>query len=256
MYHQLPQLKLFDLEVVSKEVVDPLDFIAASAWSVESMFIQLKDLLIEHLRSPANRAFAHAILCDEPLIARLKQAPAAKSNHHNYLGGLLEHILSMMRVALGLCDHYARYYPNLIDRDLVLLGCLLHDIGKCEELSWERSFEYTTEGQLIGHIPRGMEIVDEVASRMSPPPPAGLILQLKHLVLSHHGRLEYGSPVRPRTPEAILLHEIDMIDSRMGMCAMISRNAPQPSPANPDRWSEHHRALDTRLYLGTLDDES
>jgi 3'-5' exoribonuclease len=220
------------------------------------MFAQLKELLHEHIKSPAVLNFLRTLLAQDALAARFKQAPAATSNHHNYLGGLLEHVLSMARMACMLCDHYARYYPGLIDRDLVIAGCILHDLGKSEELSWERGFEYTTQGQLIGHIPRGIELIEEAAARMSPAPPDGLLLQLKHLVLSHHGKLEYGSPVRPRTPEAILLHELDMIDSRMSMCFAVARAAPPVSAERPERWTEHHRALETRLYLGCLDDES
>jgi 3'-5' exoribonuclease len=255
-YQGIPQLKLLDLERVPPETVDRLDFMAASRWPAESMFVQLKDLLNEHVKSPAVLNFLRTLLAHDKLAAHLKQAPAATSNHHNYLGGLLEHVLSMARMACMLCDHYARYYPGLLDRDLVIAGCILHDIGKCEELSWECGFEYTTQGQLIGHIPRGIELIEEAARRMDPAPPDGLLLQLKHLVLSHHGKLEYGSPVRPRTPEAILLHELDMIDSRMSMCFAVAKSAPAASPERPERWTEHHRALETRLYLGNLDDES
>jgi 3'-5' exoribonuclease len=255
-YQGIHQLKLLDLERVAPESVDRLDFMAASRWPAEAMFAQLKELLLDHVKSPAVLTFLRTLLAEDALAKRFKQAPAATSNHHNYLGGLLEHVLSMARMACMLCDHYARYYPGLLDRDLVIAGCILHDLGKCEELAWERGFEYTTQGQLIGHIPRGIELIEEAARRMHPAPPDGLILQLKHLVLSHHGKLEYGSPVRPRTPEAILLHELDMIDSRMSMCFAVARSAPPATDERPERWTEHHRALETRLYLGCQDDES
>ena len=257
LHQQTLQLTLMDLERLEPQDVDARDYLPASRWPGESMLEQLRALLQEQISSPVMQAFLRALLEHEPLVQRLLVAPAATSNHHAYLGGLLEHALSMMRLAVMVADHYARYYPKLLNKDLLLAGCLLHDLGKVRELAYESRLDYTTHGRLIGHIAHGVELIEQAASRMSARPPEDMLLQLKHLVLSHHGRLDYGSPVRPQTPEAIALHEIDMLDSRMNMCWMLAdatRCAAQgASPAGGSRWSEPSRALDGRLYLGDAD---
>ena len=253
-YQDTLQLKLIDIQSVGDEAVEVTDFLPSSRWEPEALFAQLKELVLEHVQGAPMRAFFKTLFGQHELMERFKRAPAAKTNHHNFIGGLLEHVLSMAREAVLLADHYARYYPGLINRDLLMAGCVLHDIGKCRELSFTRSFAYTTHGQLIGHIPHGIEIVNDIQAAMRPAPPEEMILAIKHLILSHHGRLDYGSPVTPRTPEAMLLHQIDMIDSRMAMCAAaIARHA---GPTHgPDRWTDYHRALETRIYLGGEQDE-
>lgn len=253
-YQDTLQLKLLDIERVDDDQIELADYLPTSRWDPEALWAQLKELILEQVRAPLMRSFFKTLFGQGELTDRFKRAPAAKSNHHDYIGGLLEHVLSMARVAVDLADHYARYYPGLINKDLLLAGCVLHDLGKCRELSYSRSFHYTTHGQLIGHIPHGIELVNDIVSRMQTTPPEEMILQIKHLILSHHGRLDYGSPVRPRTPEAMLLHQIDMIDSRMNMCAKIfDEHADQDQ--GPDRWTGYHRALETRIYLGGEHDD-
>jgi 3'-5' exoribonuclease len=248
-YQGTLQLKIVDIDRLDTHEVEPADYFPTSRWDAEAMFAQLKDLVLDHVRSPDVLAFLRALFGDDELMARFKRAPAAKANHHNWLGGLLEHVLSMARVGAKLADHYSAYYPGLIDKDLVLAGCILHDMGKCRELSYDRGIDYTTHGQLIGHIPHGIELVNDVAARTQPAPPESLLMHLKHLVLSHHGRLDYGSPVVPRTPEAMLLHEIDMIDSRMNMIhGALSKHAGRVEASSP--WTEYNRALQTRLFAG------
>ncbi|MEM1348414.1 MAG: HD domain-containing protein [Myxococcota bacterium] len=247
-YQGIPQLKVLDIERVDESDVHVADYLPVSRWEPEAMYAQLKELVLDEVRSPVMRQFFRVLFGDERLMEKFKRAPAAKVNHHAYLGGLLEHVLSMARVAVQLANHYARYYPGLVDKDLLIAGCILHDLGKCRELSYERGLAYTTHGQLIGHITHGVELVNDIAAHMNPAPPEAMLLHIKHLVLSHHGRLEYGSPVRPRTPEAMLLHQIDMIDSRMAMVAKALDNAAASEDA--ERWTEYNRALETRVFAG------
>jgi 3'-5' exoribonuclease len=142
-------------------------------------------------------------------MAAYRIAPAAKSIHHAFLSGLIEHVLSMAAVAQFTAGHYEG-----IDHDLLLTGVLLHDIGKIQELVYARSFGYSDEGQLIGHIVMGVKLLDEKA-RAIPGFPPKLLTLVEHMVLSHHGSLEYGSPKVPLFPEALLLHHLDNLDSKM-----------------------------------------
>jgi len=150
-----------------------------------------------------------AFLSDPSIAAALRQAPAAKGLHHAWIGGLLEHILSLM----GMCDLAAKHYPE-VNRDLLLTGVVLHDIGKLRELRWGTSFDYTLEGQLLGHITIGIGMIEgKIAAVPGFPPEKRLLIE--HLVLSHHGEYEFGSPRLPMIPEAIVLHYLDNLDAKM-----------------------------------------
>jgi 3'-5' exoribonuclease len=240
-------VEIGDLDRVPESSVDPADYFPTSRWSADAMFRQLRDVLDETLESQPIRAFLDALFDDESLTERFRTAPAAMSNHHAYRGGLLEHCLSMVRVAISLADHYALYYPGLINRDLLVAGVILHDFAKVWELSYRRSFDYTSPGRLIGHIPMGAELVGKIAARARRPISEDLQLHLQHLVLSHHGEMEYGSPVTPKTPEALLLHQVDMIDSRMNMCWNLHERVYDPD-AN-ESWSEFRRTLGARMLF-------
>lgn len=247
-YREELQLTLADLERVDDGQVDLGDFMPHSRWSTETLFAALKKLIDEELKSAEIRRFLNALFSNEEFRNRYLRAPAAKANHHSFLGGLIEHSLSMARLALNIGRHYEAYYPGLVDTDLLVAGAIIHDMGKTEELSYRRTFDYTTRGNLIGHITLGAQWIAEVSGSMSPPLDKNLLMQLQHLVLSHHGHQEYGSPVVPRTPEAMVLHEIDMIDSRMNMCW----NACQPhleSTDNQERWSDYQRLFNGSVYI-------
>jgi 3'-5' exoribonuclease len=165
------------------------------------------------------RALLEALLDDPEIARRYKIAPAAKQIHHAYLGGLIEHVLSLCGLAALTASHY-----RTIDLDLLLTGVVLHDIGKIYELSYERGFSYTTEGQLLGHISIGMRMVADKLARL-PDFPARLRTLVEHMILSHHGRLEFGSPKVPQFPEAMLLHYLDDLDSKMeSMRLMVDRD--------------------------------
>lgn len=241
------QLEVSDLDRVADAEVDLGDFFATSRWDRAEMYAQLRALLDREVESAPLRAFLDALFADDERVARFQTAPAAMGNHHAYLGGLLEHCLSMCRIALRLAEHYDLYYPHLINRDLLLTGVILHDFAKVWELSYRRTFDYTTAGRLVGHIPMGAELVTKVAARAARPISEDLQLHLKHLVLSHHGELAFGSPVKPATAEAVLLHEIDMIDSRMNMFASEFDALHDENAA--ETWSQYRRNLGARILF-------
>jgi 3'-5' exoribonuclease len=157
-----------------------------------------------HLRGLLERVFA-----DESIASRYKTAPAAKSIHHAWLGGLIEHVLSLCTLVRLVAPHYPQ-----VDQDLMLTGAILHDIGKIEELTYDRGFGYSDAGQLIGHIQIGLGIVNDKVREVPGFPPK-LKLLVDHLILSHHGELEFGSPKVPLFAEAMLLHHLDNLDSKM-----------------------------------------
>jgi 3'-5' exoribonuclease len=249
------QLNIRDLQRIDDSEVTLEDFIPASRWDRHEMLAQLQDVVSREVKSPEMLRFFDELFSEQQLMRQFALAPAAKGNHHSYLGGLLEHTLSMTRLAVSLSRHYAYYYPGMLNQDLVIAGCVLHDIGKCFELSFGRSFDYTTEGQLVGHIVQGVELISATAKKVSPPLPAEMLMQLKHLVLSHHGKKDYGSPVRPKTPEAMLLHEIDMIDSRMAMVANITDEHRDGVDADSE-WTGYQRLFQERIYMGASDGSS
>jgi 3'-5' exoribonuclease len=245
------QITIADIERVEDSDVDPGDYLPQSRWPGDALFTQLVELLNQGLKSGAMRRFFDVLFSDEDLRRRYILAPAAVSNHHNFISGLIEHTLSMARLAHRILDHYERYYPGMLNGDLVLAGCVLHDMGKIDELGYRRGFEYTTEGRLVGHIVRGVEIINETALRASPPFDPDMLTQLKHMVLSHHGKLEYGSPTVPKMPEALLLHEIDMLDSRMNMCwNVFEKHQSRGNGSAVQSWTDYQRLFDSSLYVG------
>src|SRR5205807_10478309 len=161
--------------------------------------------ILRKMSNPHLRALVECFLMDDAFIRGLCRAPAGVRNHHAYLGGLLEHIVTLLDAA----DRLLPLYPDL-DRDLLLAGIFLHDLGKVKELSFGRAFAYTDEGQLVGHLVIGVEMLNEKATKVheltGEPFPPELLLRLKHMILSHHGSYEFGSPKLPMTPEAIALN--------------------------------------------------
>jgi len=208
VYNNRLQFTVHKLMRLSDDQVDFGDFFAASSRDRDEMLAELKRVVAE-MGNPHLRALLEAILGDDAIASRFKNAPAAKTIHHAWLGGLIEHVLSLCTLAKLVTPHY----PH-IDGDLVLAGVVLHDIGKIDELSFDRGFGYTDAGQLIGHIQIGLGIVNEKV-RQIPDFPPKLKLLLDHMILSHHGELEFGSPKVPVFAEAMLLHHLDNLDSKM-----------------------------------------
>ena len=184
------------------------DFVPQSARDIAEMWRELEGW-VASFTDPHLKALLEAFMSDPEIAPALRQAPAAKGLHHAWIGGLLEHVLSLM----GICDLAVRHYPD-VNRDLLLTGVVLHDIGKLRELRWGTSFDYTLEGQLLGHITIGLGMIERKIDAIPGFPPAKRVL-VEHLVLSHHGRYEYGSPKLPMIPEAILLHYLDDLDAKM-----------------------------------------
>lgn len=249
------QLNIRDIQKVDDAQVAFENFVPVSRWSRTELLEQLQTLIDDKVQSKEMRRFFAALFADKKLMQRYQSAPAAKTNHHAFLGGLLEHSLSMTRLAVKIGGHYENYYPGLLNKDLLIAGCVLHDIGKCFELSYARSFDYTDSGQLVGHIVQGVEMVTAIAARVEPALPDEMLLQIKHLILAHHGKKEYGSPVLPRTPEAMVLHEIDMIDSRMNMLANIADEQDANADDEP-AWSGYERLFQGRIYMGNTQSPS
>jgi 3'-5' exoribonuclease len=237
-YRGQPQLKIKKLTKAPTPGSESLsEFLGSATHSPQKMLHEVRELLAQ-LEHAGLRAVLLARLDDPTFVDRLCAAPAAKTFHHAHLGGLLEHSLSVMKLACALCQHY----PQL-DRDLLLAGAFLHDLGKLRELEVEPTFAYTDEGNLIGHLVIGVEMLNGwLAGRDDID--ATLRLKLGHLILSHHGRKEFGSPVVPKFPEALALHYLDSLDSQLQIMFDVA------DQETGQRWSTYQPQFDSYLFLG------
>lgn len=208
VYQNKLQLRVDRLMRADEREIEPADYFPASKRDRNEMYAELMGY-IETMRNPHLKALLEAFFADPDIARRYKTAPAAKSIHHAWIGGLIEHVLSLLTLARFTARHYAE-----VDEDLLITGVVLHDIGKIHELTYDRGFGYSDEGQLIGHIVIALRMIDEKA-RQIPGFPPKLKLLVEHLVASHHGELEYGSPKVPVFLEAMLLHHLDNLDSKM-----------------------------------------
>jgi 3'-5' exoribonuclease len=208
IFHNRPQLTIHKMRRMADHEVDFSDFFPSSERHPDEMWAELRST-VGGMGNPHLKALLEALLDDPEIARRFRIAPAAKQIHHAWLGGLIEHVLSLCRMARQAADHY-----KFIDRDLLLTGVVLHDIGKIHELSYERGFTYTSEGQLLGHLMIALRMVDEKL-RALPAFPPPLRCLVEHMIISHHGQLEFGSPKLPQFPEALLLHYLDDMDSKM-----------------------------------------
>jgi 3'-5' exoribonuclease len=202
------QMKIDQLRVAQASEVDKSDLLPSTTQDVGVLWRALLSFVASFTNADLKLLLS-TLLSDPALAAAYREAPAAKQLHHAWLGGLLEHVVSLLTLA----DRVAPHYP-LLDRDLLLTGVILHDIGKVHELSWEIGFEYTVEGSLLGHIQIGTAIVERTIESLPNFPPRLKTLVL-HMILSHHGKLEFGSPKLPMTPEALALSFIDDLDAKM-----------------------------------------
>lgn len=231
------QLKVTRVEAVEASQDELRHLTQHTPYNTDSLFLELKRSF-ETLSNPYLRKMFEKVFAKPDFVTRLKEAPAASSYHHAYLGGLLEHIVSLLRVSEYVC----RAYPRL-NRDFVMIGAFLHDIGKVEELSWERGFHYTTRGQLLGHIAIGTLMVDEW-TRAIPGFPNDLRDELIHLILAHHGLREHGSPVLPCTPEALVVHFLDNLDGKLWSCY----KAIDDTKSGTEEWSPYSRHMRRKIY--------
>jgi len=233
------QIVVQDLRKIDDSVVDLADFLPVSSRDQQEMRRELENLLMT-LVDPHIDGLLRSFFDDQEFYHRYSLAPAAKGMHHVYLGGLLEHSLAVAALASDM----AKRYPQ-VNRDLLIAGALLHDVGKVEELSYQRSFDYTDEGKLLGHIIIGVQMIEEHVRQIAGFPPQLAVL-LKHLLLSHHGQYEFGSPKRPKFIEAVILSFIDDIDSKInGIQTHIEKE-----PNRDGNWTSYHRLYDRYFYKG------
>ena len=237
------QVKIDQLRLAQPGEVEKSDMLPATGYDVNDLWRQLGNF-IEGMSNSDLKALLRAILSDASVAAAYREAPAARQLHHAWLGGLLEHVVSLLRLG----DRVAAHYP-LLDRDLLLTGVILHDIGKIRELTWEIGFDYTIEGVLLGHIQMGVDLVEKAIAGL-PSFPERLRTLVLHLILSHHGKLEFGSPKLPMIPEALVLNFIDDLDAKMQ--AVISEfDKSAREGRGPDELTGRVWSLDNRQLLNT-----
>lgn len=239
-YQRERQLTITRLRKAAPEEIVPEDYLPRSVQDPAALLARLREA-VDGMREPHLKRLLHDLLADEAFMAAFSAAPAAKSIHHAVLGGLLEHTVSVV----GLCRLLADYYP-VVDRDLLLAAAMLHDVGKVRELTWDRVFDYTDAGRLLGHITLGALLVEE-RIRTIPDFPEDVAQRLLHCILSHHGELEWGSPRRPKTLEALVLHYAEDLDGKVN--SFLSFAQSHPDPQRPG-WTQFNKALDRYLYFG------
>src|SRR5437764_6618002 len=238
------QVILNTIDRVEPQKVELTDFLPHTEQSIPKLLDRLKGYLLR-LGNPHLRALAEVYLTDDEFVRGLSTCPAGVKLHHAYVGGLLEHVVSMMDAA----DRLLPLYPG-VDRDLLLTGVFLHDSGKVRELTYTRAFGYSDEGQLVGHLAIGVAVLEQMSAKVpdltGEPVPREVMLRLRHMILSHHGTLEWGSAKVPMTPEAMLLHLIDMTDTRMHQVMRELRE----DRNNPTAWTPYNPNLGRRMYKG------
>lgn len=208
LYQGNPQLSLRKIVKCREADVDLADYLPHSSQNSEELFKGLLKRIQQMPQGPLQTLLL-SIFNDPEIARKYRQAPAAMTYHHAFIGGLIEHVNSLVRLGDRVCDHYP-----FLDRELVLAGLLLHDIGKIEELNFTRGFSYSTRGQLVGHISMGVEMVRDKVREIPDFPPE-LWDRLQHIILSHHGRLEFGSPKEPMFMEALAVNYLDDLDSKL-----------------------------------------
>jgi len=231
LYRNRPQLALIQMRLAKPEEIDLADYLPHTTADVEKMFGELRGYG-ESISNPWLKQLVLGIIADPEIARCYKRAPAAKVMHHAYLGGLLEHVISLC----GMARRVATHYPEL-DIDLLLTAAILHDVGKLEELCYERAIGYTTPGQLLGHIVMELETVTRAIDKIRDFP-APLKTVVQHLLISHHGQYEFGSPKLPMIREAMVFHYLDDLDSKLAAVRVALG-----SPSGDDEWSAYSAAL-------------
>lgn len=239
-YRDTLQLRIEGVNQVAQQEIDLVHFYPVSPKNIEQMADELQQL-VQSVSNPFLKKLLNFFFKKSDCWLPFQEAPAAKGIHHAYIGGLLEHSLSVAKVADFLAVHYAG-----VDRSLLMTGALLHDIGKLQELKMESGVvEYTVRGRLKGHLVIGSEMVAQAAGKIRDFPEE-LLEQLQHLILSHHGRQEFGSPTVPMTVEAFMLSFLDDLDAKMNITEQLRRKMGNMAMS----WTEYQRSLERYLYLG------
>lgn len=230
------------IEPVDPATVDEADFTTLRSADIERMLARLSEML-RGVQNFHLRGLAECFLMDETFMKKFARAPAGVKNHHAYHGGLLEHVLSLMELTVVIAPRY----PQL-DAELLLMGAFLHDVGKVNELTYDRELGYSDEGQLIGHLVLAVEMLDgkieESQSLCNEAFPDQLRTVLKHIILSHHGEYEYGSPKLPMLPEAVAIHYLDNLDAKL----QFFDNLIQGDVNTDSNWTPYHPHLGRKLF--------
>lgn len=238
-YRGVLQLKIDSVRKADKDGIEFSLFLQTSKKSIEHMAAEMRALAMS-VRNPFCKKLLLAFINDRSFFEKFQRAPAAKTMHHAYLGGLLEHTLAVSQLA----EMLAGYYPAL-DRDLLLTGALLHDIGKTVEFTFDTyPFDYTAKGRLMGHLVLGAEMIQEKINSINGFP-EDLSTRLQHLVLSHHGRYEFGSPCLPMVSEAFILNFLDDLDAKLNFISRLEEQAAEPGY----QWTDFQRTLERFLYV-------
>ncbi len=245
------QMKVDQLRKATGAETDKTDLLPSTTYDVDALWRELTGF-VESFTEPHLKLLLTTLLSDAALAQAYREAPAARQLHHAWLGGLLEHVVSLLKLA----DRIAPHYP-VLHRDLLLTGVVLHDIGKVQELAWDAGFEYTVEGTLLGHIQMGIARVDKTIDSLPGFPPRLKVL-VEHMILSHHGKLEFGSPKLPMIPEALVLNFVDDLDAKMQAIASEFEKSAREGRAADELtgkvWSlDQRQLLQTRAWL--KDDE-
>jgi 3'-5' exoribonuclease len=235
LYRDKPQLALLQFRKAKPEEIELADFLPHTKEDVEKMYAQLLDYANE-IRNAWLQQLVLSIVNDPAIATRYKKAPAAKTMHHAYLGGLLEHVVGLCGLAKKAAEHYRE-----LDLDLLLTVAILHDVGKLDELTYARAIGYTTDGQLLGHIVLELETVLHAIDKI-PGFPSELKTVVQHLLISHHGQYEFGSPKLPMIREAMVFHYLDDMDSKMAAV-----RAALASESGDDEWSAYSGALQRKF---------
>ncbi|HUZ95144.1 MAG TPA: OB-fold nucleic acid binding domain-containing protein [Edaphobacter sp.] len=240
------QITLQKMRNAAESEIDPADYLPATLYNVDEMWAELRGY-VSQFTNPDLERLVFAFLDDEAIASAFRTAPAAKRLHHAWLGGLLEHVVTLVRVCLAT----APFYPE-VNSDLLVTGAILHDIGKTRELHWKNSFGYTLEGQLIGHISIAQGMLLEKVKELAPFPEKLRVL-VEHMILSHHGKYEFGSPKLPMTAEALLLNMLDDLEAKMQVLRneFAAAEASGKSAGEMTEWvrSMDRPLLDSRSYL-------
>ncbi len=239
------QIIMTHISAVSEDSVDAEEFQSQPATDTRRLMERLVALVSE-IHDESLKILMNDFLEDTSLSEQLMKAPAGIKTHHAYAGGLLEHIVNLMETAHLIRDRYPK-----VNFDLVLAGILLHDIGKVRELEYETIFGYTDEGQLLGHLQIGCEMLQEKLERFEHIQgtafPVETALRLKHMILSHHGSYEFGSPKLPMTLEAIVLHQLDNLDAKVNEFLQMMDS----DPNRQSNWTPYNSRIDRKLFKGT-----
>jgi 3'-5' exoribonuclease len=237
------QLTIHKLRRMDEGDIDFTDYLPKTTKDIGELWRTLTEF-VATFENPHLKSLVELFMADSEIAERYRNAPAAKTLHHAYIGGLLDHVVSLFRS----CDLMSRNYPQ-VNRDLLMTGAFLHDIGKIQELTYNRAFSYSTRGQLLGHMIIELEMLQAKLAQL-PGFPDELKILLEHMIISHHGQYDFGSPKLPMFPEALMLHYLDDLDSKMeAMRAHFEREAEIEGPWTSYNASLGRPLLDSRKFM-------